>query len=792
VAIFLASLLATLWATLTAIGIPIAVSAWGNEWSSTDSAPPRDSPRIHEFVLNHAGADTSEFVEVVAAARADLRDLCLVQLDGDQRGGAAGRITSTHPLERADENGFWTTGLMAEVLENGSLSLLLVRSFTGKVGDDLDGDNDGRLDRQPWREIVDSVAVHDGDAGDRHYASLVLGPDFANGFTPGGASRFTPTAAAPNGWMRNDFDGEGLAGMSGTPEEGEAHNTPGAPNRAFMFGPRESVSIARIQGATHRSPLVGRKIETSGVVTAVSGSGFFLQSLEPDQDNATAEGVFVASGRPIPAKAGDRVSVSGIVHELAAKGELSVTRIGSPKVQVLGVATLPQPIKLGRGGRLPPSKTIDDDRLTTFQPDGDGIDFLESLEGMLVEVVEPLAVAATNRFGEMVVVVDGGRDAGPRTARGGVRVTDDDFNPERLIVDDLLVSRPPIVVVGDKMATFTGVVDYAFGNFRVLNLERLQWAARAAMTDADAVPPLSAPLSERGVGQSPSSRRLRIATFNVENLAATAPKAKMDAVARVIAIGLGGPDIVALQEIQDDNGEADDGVVSARETGRRLIAAIARLGGPVYEFTDLPPTNNTDGGAPGANIRCAFLHQPSRVQMESTRLTRLGVDDPVFADSRKPLIGEFTAFDRRLVVINCHFASKSPDDPLFGAAQPPGRPSEERRVSQAAAVRRRAAALAESNPQAGVIVLGDLNDFEFSAPLAALRENRLLENLMETIPASERYTYNFQGNSQTLDHFLVARGRFHAARATVFHRHADFPSAGRASDHDPVVAELEW
>lgn len=774
---------------------PFAASARGGESPPSIAAAPIGSPRIHEFVFNHTGTDTREFVEVIAAARADLSDLFLVQLEGDQRGEAAGLVKSTQRLTRADANGFWTTGSLADVFENGSLTVLLVRDFTGKTGDDLDSDNDGQLDRQPWREILDGVAIHDGDAQDRHYAQPVLGLEFARGFTPGGASRFTPSRALPSGWLRNDFDGEGLPGMSGTPERGEARNTPGEPNREFAFAAKEAVTIAGIQGAAHRSPLAGREVETSGVVTAVTSTGFHMQSLEPDGDEATAEGLFVATGRPVPAKVGDRVSVTGIVQEPAAVGELSVTRIGTPVVRVLGVAPLPRPVRLGRGGRLLPTKVIDDDQLAAFQPADDGIDFFESLESMLVEVPEPMAVGATNRFGEMVVVVAGGLDAGPRTVRGGLRVATGDFNPERVIVDDVLTPRPPTVGVGDKLATFSGVVDYAFGNYRVLNRERLDVVARAAVADAEAVPPALLPspaTTTTTTTRASTDERLRIATFNVENLAATAPAAKMEAVARVIAAGLGGPDIVALQEIQDDNGEVDDATVSARETGRRLVAAIARVGGPVYAFSDLPPANNADGGAPGANIRCAFLHQPARVRLETARLIRLGADDPAFADSRKPLVAEFIAGTRRVVLINCHFASKSGDDPLFGAAQPPARVSEQRRIAQAKAVRRHAAATAASDPKAGVIVLGDLNDFEFSESLAALREGQGFENLIETVPEAERYTYNFQGNSQTLDHLLSVRGRFRAARLEIFHRNADFATASRASDHDPIVAELVW
>ena len=550
--------------------------------------------------------------------------------------------------------------------------------------------------------------------------------------------------------------------------------------------------IARIQGAAHRSPLVGRKLETRGVVTAVSSNGFYLQSLAPDENEATAEGLFVASSRVAAIKVGDRVSVVGIVQERAAPGGLSVTRMESPMVKVLGVAPLPRPVRLGRGGRALPTGIVDDDQLASFQPDTDGIDFFESLEGMLVEVVDPVAVGATNRFGEIAVVVNGGMDAGPRTSRGGVRVTANDFNPERVIVDDVLTPQPPAVDVGDQLATFTGVIDYAFGNYRVLNLNRLELIKRAIATDVAAVLPALPPPTEPIAKPGSASGRLRIATFNVENLAATSTAAKMDAVAQVVAVGLGAPDIVALQEIQDDNGDIDDGVVSARETGRRLIAAIARIGGPVYEFTDMSPVNNADGGVPGGNIRCAFLHQPARVRLDATRVNRMGSNDPAFVDSRKPLVAHFVVGDRRVAVINCHFASKVGDEPLFGAVQPPRQISEPRRVAQAIAVRRQASALAAADPRVGIIVLGDLNDFEFSQSLRVLQEGEALENLIERVPGAERYTYNYQGNSQTLDHLLWVPGRFRAARVAIFHRNADFATRARASDHDPVVAEFTW
>jgi hypothetical protein len=56
---------------------------------------------------------------------------------------------------------------------------------------------------------------------------------------------------------------------------------------------------------------------------------------------------------------------------------------------------------IGQGGRVPPNQTIDDDAFATYEADADGIDFFESIEGMLVTAQNAVAVAGTNGFGEI-------------------------------------------------------------------------------------------------------------------------------------------------------------------------------------------------------------------------------------------------------------------------------------------------------------------------------------------------------------------------------------------------------
>jgi len=78
-------------------------------------------------------------------------------------------------------------------------------------------------------------------------------------------------------------------------------------------------------------------------------------------------------------------------------------------------------------------------------------------------------------------------------------------------------------------------------------------------------------------------------------------------VANHIAKYLNTPDIMFVQEIQDDSGPTDDGVVSANLTLTTLVNAIQKESGILYSFTTIDPVDKQDGGEPGGNIRQAYL-----------------------------------------------------------------------------------------------------------------------------------------------------------------------------------------
>lgn len=211
------------------------------------AAAPAQAQKITEVVADHVGSpDTYEYIEVAASpalvhptGQSDtvlvpLSAYTLVELDGTTD---PGKILHTFAVGTTNGSGFWSTGYLTSTLEKPAFTILLVSGFAGAVGDDLDAGNDGTLDTTPWTAIADGVAFSDGAAGARTYAAPVLGPGFDGVATaPGGASRFPyyGDADSVTDWKRNDFDGDGLPGLTGTLAAGEARNTPGGVNRVSV------------------------------------------------------------------------------------------------------------------------------------------------------------------------------------------------------------------------------------------------------------------------------------------------------------------------------------------------------------------------------------------------------------------------------------------------------------------------------------------------------------------------------------------------------------------------------
>ncbi|MCY4487148.1 MAG: endonuclease/exonuclease/phosphatase family protein [Deltaproteobacteria bacterium] len=567
--------------------------------------------------------------------------------------------------------------------------------------------------------------------------------------------------------------------------------------------------IGRVQGRGHISPFRGRRVTTTGIVTAVDTDGFYLQDPAGDGDPDTSDGIFVFTRRAPAAAMGDRLRVRGVVAEFqpggAATRNLTVTQITRPRLTRLSRGNrLPAPVVLGSGGRVPPGKVIDNDGFAVFDPGEDGIDFYEALEGMRVTVRDAVAVSPTSRFGEIFVRARGTAPSG-LSARGTLTLRPDDFNPERIQIDDDFGLSPvatPHVQVGDSLGDVTGVVSYGFGNYEVRFTERFK--------------PTRGRLRPETTSLRAGDEHLTIATFNVLNLDPNdadgdtdVASGRFDAVASVIARNLRHPDIVALQEIQDNDGSAKTGVKAAGATLRLLVDRLAALGPVRYRFIDHPFIgDDTSGGQPGGNIRVAFLYNPARVELVPGSVAtvtgpadqRTNPRNPFF-NGRLPLVASFRPRAQGgapVTVVNNHFNSKRGSSPLFGEVQPFTKRQEEPAVNggvgnrrrQAEAVRAFVARRLAAQRDAAIVVLGDFNEFAFVSPLRVLERN--LRNLTQTLPPVERYTYIFEGNAQSLDHILVSPSLSVSAEVDIVHVNAEFAeTAARASDHDPIVVRVK-
>lgn len=576
-------------------------------------------------------------------------------------------------------------------------------------------------------------------------------------------------------------------------------------------------AINQIQGITHRSPLDGETIaKVSGVVTAVDGDGFYLQSLTPDGDERTSEAIYVDLQTYSNAKAGDVVIIeNGWVREWnpAGLGEnsLTITTLVAKKVTVLSQnQPLPEPVVIGQGGRILPDQVIENDvngyvgqSKKPIDPQDDGMDFFESLEGMLVRINNARAISTRNGYNEVSVVADNGQNAGIISSEGVLVLRETDSNPERIMLDDAFIMMPEIHVGAVFGEPIVGLVDYDFGNYRVQ--------------------PLGKPVLSQNVPFKPSEARgvqedweLAIATYNLENFNSLQELERSRQIAREIVELLKAPDILVLQEIMDDDGSLDSGQVSAERNLASLIDDIVDVskGQVVYQALNIDPLNKTDGGIPGGNIRTVILYQINRglqlpgavagtatgeveLRNENGRamLTlnpgRIWPGNSAFFDSRKPIIAQFVFNGQDVYVIGNHFNSKGEDGPLFGDQQPPQRPSERQRIAQAKAVNGFVRDILDINPKALIVVLGDLNDFPWSVSMEKL-EGGLLENLSFTLPENQRFTYLHEGNGQILDQILANNALAPRLKSyeVVYINSLTLPR-NASSDHDPVVAVFD-
>ncbi|KAJ7670284.1 DNase I-like protein [Mycena rosella] len=593
--------------------------------------------------------------------------------------------------------------------------------------------------------------------------------------------------------------------------------------------------VTDVTGASQRSPLVNSTVNLTAIVTAKGKSGFYLHG-DPVKDKRVSNGlvVFTTSATILSQVAvGDQVSLTGKVAEFRPAADpdyLLLTEITSPtNIVVLSSNNTIKPLVLGRD-RSPPTQQFsaldvgrdgwlsvpnNQSRIdvvnTTLQPDKFGMDFWASLMGQLVTIPKPVAIDFPNSFKE--IWVHGDWPVTGKNARGGLTLTFGpygipDANPEAVILGAPLDGTSnPKVALGSVLSDVVGVVSYQFGFYYVLPL-----TAPAVISNP------SFDIAPTTLRSSPHDRcAITVGDYNVENMAPTGTH--IGDVANHISNVLHTPDIMFIQEIQDNSGPTDDGTVSANVTLSNLVAAILTNTTVAYSFVQIDPVDGEDGGQPGGNIRQAYLYRPEKLSLVSapglvvggplnaTKVVgsartpvlsfnpgRIDPTNPAWTDSRKPLAAMWrTASGHTIFTINLHLVSKGGSSTGEGDARPPVNLPVAQRTSQVETVSTFVASILHMDPEANIVVAGDCNEYlQTRSVFASLTP--LLTDIDEVagIPPVERYTYVFDNNCEQLDHMFVSPSivvRCAEAEHIHINNHAA-TTAARVSDHDPTVAKI--
>ncbi|MDX2020521.1 MAG: endonuclease/exonuclease/phosphatase family protein [Deltaproteobacteria bacterium] len=179
----------------------------------------------------------------------------------------------------------------------------------------------------------------------------------------------------------------------------------------------------------------------------------------------------------------------------------------------------------------------------------------------------------------------------------------------------------------------------------------------------------------------------RVATYNVAALSARDSEARFMSIAATIKAS-GFPEVVALQEVADNDGVVNSGNTRADASLAKLQQAITQAAGPTYKTIQFEPVDNSEGGPPGANIRNVLL---LHANLHVADVERLFASDAAFNDTRKPLHARVTVQDTAVDIVVVHL-SAAPH-------------AEQKRIEQT----QRLAAWVRAQRRGEIIVMGDFN-----------------------------------------------------------------------------------
>ena len=650
-------------------------------------------------------------------------------------------------------------------------------------------------------DVIDRIGQLGNDSYFGRDVTLVRKADISTGDTDFNAP-FDPSVE----WDSYPINTFSFLGSHNSDGGGDPGN--GTPPPVSMVCGEPSTLISEVQGPGMQSPIQGQEVAVEAIVTASYQAtnqlrGFFIQEAESDWDDdpRTSEGVFVFASSP-QVNVGDRVRLRGTVTEF-----FDLTQIA--QVTALEVCDTDVP--------LPPA--------VVMSLPVDDVDDFEFVEGMRVTFEQTLTVNEVyqlGRFGEFTLaqgrrfipteVVLPGAEAQALTEanlRNQIKVDDASNvqNPDPIIYPYPGLTAENTLRIGDTTTGLTGVINYNFGEYKLLPTETPVFAGTNPRTPE----PVYTPGAD-----------LRLASFNVLNYfngdgqgggfptargARNAFELERQEAKLVAAIRAMNADVVGLMEIEND--------------GFDEFSAIAQLVNRLNE--DEEESLHYDfisvGSGPIGDdaIAVGLIYRPEQVspvngaKVLSSSNSLLDEDGvPYFDDglSRPMLVQTFKHLntgDRFTVAVN-HLKSKGGgncanfDDCDSGDGQANYNNTRTRATI---------AMLDFLSDMEGddVLIMGDLNAYSMEDPIRVLEEGGYL-NLNE----DGYHSYVFDGQSGNLDHALATPSLANKVlRTQAWNINTDEPLAleygtrfkstsqieslyaptpYRSSDHDPVIIDL--
>ena len=617
----------------------------------------------------------------------------------------------------------------------------------------------------------------------------------------------------------------------------------------FAFAQKD-YSIAEVQGDKNASPHEGESVRVSGIVTAVTRTGFFLQTPDDKADSnpKTSEGIFVftKNSPPFDFIPGNIVTVTGTVEEYRPRNET-----GSPTVTEISHRLGQDAIKVeSKGNALPkPIVLLPND----FAPNTS--DELERYEGMRVAVVDMTVVAPTGGrvdiktasavsdgvfYGVLKGMARPMREPGldvlefnsldekerQELKSGAPQLQVFDGNPERLRVESssqLITKSTDPGAEASKMGITGGTrsqprpIDVPAGTILSPVTGVLHYASRAytLILDRDPAPGVSSTIKPNPLPAT-NDRQFSVAGMNLENffddqddpsikedvLTTEAFQMRLKKVSMAVRDVMKLPDVIGVEEVEN--------LITLKRLAEKINLDAVAAGNPDPKYAAYLLDGND-----GRGIDSGFLVKSSRIKVAEVK--QFGKDEKfgnpssngeVYLNDRPPLMLRASIENTKAgkpfeftVVVN-HLKS------FLGYSDPKQRDGvREKKKLQAEFLAKWVDARQKADPNERIILLGDFNFYQFNDGVMDVIGTikgkpagkdtviitsddlvaRDLYDLVDSIDQKQRYSFVYDGSAQVLDHMLINQPLIkHVAGFGYARVNADYPEAYRNDDTRPV------